>query len=205
MKKLITWVLVGVMATGLIGCGGPSAEETVENYFTNIKKVEVDKDSMSTEEKATLEYLEENFAQEFKTLKKKAADIIKDVDVEILSTEEKDNTATVDVNIKAIDASEFFVKFISELFTQGFTEMLSSVMSGEEQMNDEKLYGLIFGILDSSLKDVKFKTVDRKYTIELKKVDNTWEIIDEEALSFEILNIDSKQYKQFESQLNKLQ
>lgn len=204
MKNLIATLLIGMLGIGLLGCGAASPEKVVENYFSDIKNVKINVDAMTDEEKEAFEYLQENFKDELKNVEKKAKEIIKDVDVEVLSSEEKDDIATVKVKIKAVDASEFFVKFISELFTQGFSEILSNTMNGTEEINNEKMYGLTIKILDENLSDAEFESVDREFTIKLEKVDDAWQFVNKEALSFEIMNIDSSKYENFKSKLGEL-
>ncbi|MGL5068011.1 MAG: hypothetical protein ACRC6T_09400 [Sarcina sp.] len=204
MKKIISILLLGAMSFGIVGCGSPSPEKTVKDFFEKAKSSQINMKDLSEEQKKSFEFMNEKFPEEFKELQKKSKELVKDLNVEILSSEEVGDVASVNVNISAVDASEFFAKFVAELFKEIFATAFSSALSGGETISDEVAYTTALKVLNNSLEGIEFKVVERPYTVELKKVDGEWVITNEEALMFECLNIDSEQFKEFQENLNEV-
>ena len=198
MKKLLTTLLISGITFSLISCtGGPSAEGEVKDFFKDLQTNNFEMADLPEVEGFSLEELEqeekellEKYPDEVKSIEKLTSNLVKNIDGKIVSSEEIENTATVNVDITAVDCSTLITGFLSDVFTEAFSTAFGSMFSGEE-LTDDTTNELMLKILEENLEELEIKTVEKNFTVELEKVEDEWVISNDEQLLLECMNIDS--------------
>ena len=118
MKKLLAAVLTVIMAVSLGACGAKEGPDTaVSNYLNAIKA----QDFKTASNYVDVEYDELSGENEDEQSSAMMNSLMESLSYTIVSTEESADTATVKVNIKAIDMSLVMSDYISQAFTLAFS------------------------------------------------------------------------------------
>lgn len=206
MKKLLAMLVISGVSFSLVACGsatGPEAE--VKEFFKELKSGTLVEETLALtpELQAQADEIKKEYANELKEIEKLVKNITKKIDGNIAKTTIDGESATVTVNIKAIDYMPIVLEITKDIFTEGLGLGLEAVFNnqGEDQAQmEKKANDLAFNILKENLSEAEVKTVDKTYEVKLKKNGEEWEILNEEELMFECMNLNFDFLDALESQ-----
>ncbi|MGL4740041.1 MAG: hypothetical protein ACRC41_04455 [Sarcina sp.] len=206
MKKLLAMLIISGVSFSLVACGGSKGPEAeVKEFFKELKSGTLVEETLALnpELQAQADELKKEYASEIKEIEKLVKNITKKIDGDIANTTVDGESATVTVNIKAIDYMPIILEITKDIFTEGLGLGLEAVFNnqGEDQAQmEKKANDLAFNILKENLSEAEVKTVDKTYEVKLKKNGEEWEILNEEELMFECMNLNFDFLDALESQ-----
>ena len=162
MKKLLAAVLTVIMAVSLGACGAKEGPDTaVSNYLNAIKA----QDFKTASHYVDVEYDELSGENEDEQSSAMMNSLMESLSYTIVSTEESADTATVKVNIKAIDMSLVMSDYISQAFTLAFSGI------AEDELQQKMLE-----VFSTALENNKENLIEREVDVALTKGENGWVI-----------------------------
>ena len=162
MKKLLAAVLTVIMAVSLGACGAKEGPDTaVSNYLNAIKA----QDFKTASNYGDVEYDELSGENEDEQSSAMMNSLMESLSYTIVSTEESADTATVKVNIKAIDMSLVMSDYISQAFTLAFSGI------AEDELQQKMLE-----VFSTALENNKENLIEREVDVALTKGENGWVI-----------------------------
>ena len=192
MKRLITVLLVGVMAAALLaGCGpkgrqagpeaesieqGESAEQAVSEFLTAIKNKDTETASKYLEKGEKLDTAFEEMSQWGPLYEK-----LLDFDYEILGSKEEGKSANVEVKFTTYDFEAFFMKMVSDSVDAVLEYTMNAIGTigsegGLGNLDEESMQQIISGIVDKNMNLLDKKDQELKLDIDLKKTSDGWKI-----------------------------
>ena len=189
MKRLTALVLMGALAViVLAACGsksesaapngqGESAEQAVSQFLTAIK---------NRDEKTAAKYLEDgdDIDLSFDEVSEMAAlyEKVLDFDHEIISSEEKGNSAKVKVKIKTYHYGEFFGQVIKDYLGDMLSTAFNSIQGGGE-FDEEAARHLLEETVNSNLDLLAEKDNEVEVDVNLKMKEDGWKIASADDLA----------------------
>lgn len=166
LKKMLSIIMAAAMIFGIVGCGSMESPETsVTNYLNAVKNQDAqtiakytgDDEEEAEEETEDTNAGDEDFAQY-------AIDkLLGSMEYEIISSEEKDDTAAVTVSFTNVNMTVV----VSEMMSNA----ISLIFSG---MSDEEMNTAMQGFFITALENHEEDLVTKEATISLKKGDGYW-------------------------------
>ncbi|MGL5821137.1 MAG: hypothetical protein ACRCYE_05825 [Sarcina sp.] len=206
MKKLLAMLIISGVSFSLVACGGTTGPEgEVKEFFKELKSGTLVQETLdlTPELQTQVDGMKKEYAAELKEVKNLMKNITNKIDGDIAKTTVDGESATVTVNIKAIDYMPIVLEITKDIFTEGLGLGLETVFNnqgGNEAEMEKKANDLAFNILKENLSEAEVKTVDRTYDVKLKKNGEEWEILNEEELIFECMNLNFDFLDALESQ-----
>ncbi len=195
MKKIIALLLSSILAFTLVACGGDKPSDVVDKFYTALKECNKEELKTLTSKDLVKETTKTDITKEQEyTIKK----VLSSIDFKIINTEEKDNDATVDVEVTAIDGNDIATKYIKSRLQAS----LEASLKGEsEEEITKKCSDILIKLLNE--KDLKKSTQTVK--VNLNKVDGKWQIKDPENVLLETFNLKnmSEFFKEFSNNKQK--
>lgn len=176
MKKVLSFIMALAMLFSLAACGAKreSAEsvaekaiQAVQNYDTEQMKQYWGKTTVSTDD-ANMSTLDEKCIKE----------IFKNLTYEIVSSEEKETTATVTVKFTNIDSSSVFL----DAFTAALQEAFAHIF--DEEYDEEAQDTFFSAEVLKNLTSGNYDMVTNEATIKLNLVDDQWVISEDNDEAF---------------------
>jgi len=170
MKRLMTVGLILLMVFSLSGCGGKeSAENVVSVTLDALKALDFEKASEYMDDSGVIEDTDDEQEAMIKP-------IFENLSYKIISSEEKDDKATVTVEITNVDIGKIFAEYMQEA--------LGLVFSGLEESELEVKMVEIWNDLIRA-EDAVMAT--NKVDVNLEKIDDKWKIKSDEEFMNAIL------------------
>lgn len=192
MKKLILTLAITLLAFSLIGCGNKSTPEKTVSQFLDASK-QLDLKTMATHVKGTALDDFEGITNEtspvdfFKSLTAKMT-------YEVKNVEEKDDSATVTVEIKSVDATDMILEVVQAYLKESLTKALSG-----KPLTDEENTALLTSLFEEKQKTSEEVIVTNTLDIKCVKEEDTWYI---SGLDNEFLNIISSSFAQLQETIS---
>lgn len=175
MKKTVITILMIMLflPISMTGCSSETPTDTVNNYFSSIKKSESEEARKLIESTISEEVLNEKTSDESakannKELDKSLKMYLSKIDAKVLSEKINDNKATVEVEIKAPNYSNLLLEVMEESIKQTFNGKEVNESDVEKSLEDK-------------IKTSKNET--RTGKISLIKEDNEWKIKSDEDIT----------------------
>ncbi len=172
MKKRFIILLSVIFLFGASACGSKESPETaVTNYLNAFNTLDTETISLYSSEEYTGELLNDESGSA--ALSK---EMLQNMSFEILSSEEKGDTATVTVSITNTDAAIVLSEYVSSAFGLIFSGL------SEEEM-DAKMTELLAAAFENN----KESTVTNEVTLSLSKENDQWKVLPDEEMLDAIL------------------
>lgn len=179
MKKIVALLLSSVLAFTLVACGGDKPSDAVDKFYKALKQCNKEELRTVTSKDLINETTKIDITKEQEDTIKK---VLSSIDFKIISTEEKDNNTTVDVEVTAIDGNDIATKYIKSSLQ---TSLEASLKGESEEEITKKCSDILMKLLNE--KDLKKSTQTVK--VNLNKVDGKWQIKDPENVLLETFNL----------------
>ena len=170
MKKILSILLVLVMVFGLTACGGPKPEDTVKAFCDSMKAFDFDGMQAHLVNKLDEDQIIGEEVEEmsgFVDYMKSCASLMT---YSVGKASVNGDSATVPVEFKFKDSTDFVKDLMKELFAKLFEIMFSG-----EDMSDEEAESLISDmIMQKSPAELPDTTASVNFT--LQKVDKDWKV-----------------------------
>ncbi|MBM7836003.1 lipoprotein [Clostridium sardiniense] len=179
MKKIIALLLTSMLAFTLVACGGEKPSAVVDKFYTALKECNKEELKTLTNKDLVKEVTKTEITKEQEDTIKM---VLSSIDFKIMGTDEKDNEATVDVEVTAIDGNDIATKYIKSSLQ---TSLEASLKGESEEEITKKCSDILIKLLNE--KDLKKSTQTIK--VNLEKVDGEWKIKDPENVLLETFNL----------------
>lgn len=157
-KKMLSILLAGTMIFSLVGCNSMEpAETSVTNYLNAVKAQDLETISKYRGEEVTVEGETDGFQQYM------LDGLLGSMEFEVISTEEKDETATATVSFTNVNMTIVISEMISQAFGLIFADL------SEEEMDTA-----MQGFFVSAFEKHKENKVTKEVEIEMTKGDGYW-------------------------------
>lgn len=197
VKKFLTVLLCVFFVTSLAGCGGSTPDEALSEYLDTLKAFDIE--AMEEDGDAivkSLNELDSSLNLEKGKSKELFKQILSNLSYEIISTDEKEDNATVKVKITNKDLSKAF----DGIFKDVLKYALSNPNASEKDMT-EFLSKKFTASIEKALKTDK--TVTNEINVNLQKEDGEWVVKDEDKdFDNAIFGNLYKAFDNFEKELN---
>lgn len=188
--KKLSVILVLMITTTLVGCGGNTPSNVVSEYFNKVKKGNANvQELFNIIEEDNQEILEEDKLS--KELSDKLLKSMKKLTYKINSEEVNGDSAIVNVTVNSMDLGEVFAKVIQESFSYALAQAFSGM-----EMSDEEGEMYINDLFVKYLDEVSYS--EKTDNILLNKIDGKWKIDKNESLTKLVMGIDSSVFESFE-------
>ncbi len=170
MKKAGIFLLVFMLLLNVACSKGETAEQATINALNAVKTLDKDILNKYMNYNDLVETSEDSNDQESEEHVKK---IFENLEYEIISSEEKENEAVVNVEITNIDMEKVMGETMKSALAEAFSQAFSSIGEQQSDEENEDMFNEYFNNAIENNKDFKaINTVD----IKLTKVDGQWKI-----------------------------
>ena len=156
MKKLLSLLLVLVLALSLTACGKQSAEAYIKQEMERFKNGEGLESVQADLGADVVKALLDNFAYT------------------IVSSEESGDTATVTVQVTNLDMYTAVTNWIMQIWVLAFDQALLPV---EEQMSEEELNDMMYSLLYTCMMAEDIQPVTQELTLNLFTGEEGWQLV----------------------------
>lgn len=171
-KKLISVVLMTVLAVSLVGCGA-KPEQTAKDFLDSIKQQDINKAASFVKGNDS----KEKFKYESEEQEKLVKAVFSKLEYTLGNTDSKDDTATVKASITSVDLPKITTKVMTDVLPTMMAQALS-----EENVDKKKQETMVFDQLLKSINDSNAPKTKKDIDIKLVKGDKGWLIDGDEQL-----------------------
>lgn len=183
MKKIraISMLLVLLISTTLISCGGSTPTATVEEFLNGVKKDDINNEIILSENnESQIEETEDLYTEE---TQKKLNDAMSKITYKVNEEIVDGDTAKVNVTVNSMDLGIVFGKILQESMSYVFAQAFSG-----QELTEEQQDAYMDELLNKNLDTITYS--EKTGDINLVKLDNNWKIKEDSNLTSLIMGMD---------------